>query len=1398
METKTEKIPELSIDSIRTPDEIAASEPNSIDPTYLPPMVSIDASADKEVYAEDIPVSFLSVDPNSLNLDPNSIRPENIYPKTTEEAEAEIDGYTDEAVAKAIKGERKELSTIETRAYDRFGNIIMPPITKGISFIGDICARLNKTATALPQVQAIGKASRLAVDDMNRLNMWTAVQFNKLGLYGTVARSTSNDWAVHSVMGVPYMAIDPGYPEGVRADLTEDEVRQIAGVKELMPFDERMKEGIDVALMPYSMAAWGKFVKTTLAATLPVEGAMDKYQTFGQMMADNYYKHLAADVGSRPLDFSSKSDWFKSYWGAMMGDRPAVEAWALQMDMAFETMAGAPGTTKKVVTDIYRTLGRIPKPLTVFEKLALSQIYEQSAIDKLAKDPLQARLEISFIYGLKEDGKTLSDLDIAKSIMGRGAFAKNKSTPLASSFDDVRPVSERQAYEMTLDEFLSERPAVKGYLYHGSPSGDILEFDPYYASAAWREGLGPYATDSRDMAKGYAMGRTSLRGDKEAAKAKGKINYVKSDATEVLDMDAPVDEALWNSLLKKYDMTTADFAEPAANNMDAMNDVRYLIQEDIGSSPEAVDIVEDFLRSKFHATTHMEGVKSGKPHRVHVFKGDSYVETTPSGEKIGVNTLKIKTVPPRDVYEEAVRNAVAANKLVPVNILEQFPEAEWATTAIQKIKDAPLILAQNIETGKEILKPLAESIVDDIIKKEADITATRSVRGMAAETAMQEGTGLDAVIAALREMKGSQYTNVSTVDVSHITPEQWEAMVEAIKSKGFYDGGFVAGNALLDLRNGKIPIRSGLDALSEVFGQDIFEPLKKLPKSLQMVDIFDEAMSTSRILMTAFDNSGLLRQGDVVLKTKDIELWLDAAKVSYKSLGSQEYYDAFQYMVKYSEAGFRYKKHNLIMSGIGSFTPREEFAAKNFIERIPVLGKGVVMSERGYVNFVNSLRANVFDYTVTKLTAQGKVLSDADLDSLASWIMHLTGRGNPSEAVNSLNKMLGYTGKAKDVMPPSANAVLFAPRYAISKVQMVTDLFTSTPLIQKEVAATLATYYRTNLMMLHLASNGEQLFGWEVDTDPKSSNYGMIDTKDGIKYNLWGPNKEFINFYARLISGEYTDPVTGEEIKDGRISIATDWLSQKLSPGASAILGLAKGEEFDGTRIPDTLEGKVSFVARKTTIPIIVQELYSAYVNSESTFNKVGASVFAFNGGGIAARKPGSYQKVKQLRDNFAIERFGKRFHELTGRESLECVSLMSVDIPIQNAMIDAQYDTFLDNEDIMIKEQYSNDSIVRSLEVKNSTILAEKKVNIRGVTDRISIEGNNIKLTEEAYEDMLLDISTTINKLMNMITIDQPREVYNEIVNESIDYAKQKKIEQIANDTGDTEPVEPKRKEVK
>jgi len=250
------------------------------------------------------------------------------------------------------------------------------------------------------------------------------------------------------------------------------------------------------------------------------------------------------------------------------------------------------------------------------EAIDARAISRDQAVGKAAEPELQRRA------GEEPRGK---DIQLAEE----GERKAVSVAPEVRGKEQVHEVA-KEPWEMTREEFVKERPEVEGYLYHGSPVGDIKNVDPYLHTKTWQEGIGFYTTTSRKKAGGYAKGE------------KGKVNYViPPKNAKILDMEKPIDKELWDNIgaeiygntWNKGDINEFIDEWGVKTNSDAYKALIEMYNADYGTG-EGSYAVEESIGNRFDATKHIEGKKSRELHDVFIWKSEEKLPTIVPAEEV--------------------------------------------------------------------------------------------------------------------------------------------------------------------------------------------------------------------------------------------------------------------------------------------------------------------------------------------------------------------------------------------------------------------------------------------------------------------------------------------------------------------------------------------------------------------------------------------------------------------------------------------------------------------------------------------------------------------------------------------------------------------------------------------
>lgn len=313
-----------------------------------------------------------------------------------------------------------------------------------------------------------------------------------------------------------------------------------------------------------------------------------------------------------------------------------------------------------------------------------------------------------------------------------------------------------------------------------------------------------------------------------------------------------------------------------------------------------------------------------------------------------------------------------------------------------------------------------------------------------------------------------------------------------------------------------------------------------------------DALGSARVLMASGDLSFILRQASMAAP-RNPELWAKSVREGVKAYASEE--AAILSQAKYLADPMRHlaERGKLAISRLGKGETEEIFERRNtyaskILEKIPLLER----SERAYITSSNELRMGMFKnilnnyYTPEKLST----ISDKELQQIAGFVNAITGRGNIPERLEQF--------------APAMNALFFSPRNLFGRVEANLSVFSSNPVVRKEAAKSLISYYGTGVGILGAA----KIAGLNVGTDPNSSDFGKIKLPSGARIDIWGGNQQIYRLISNMASGEITS-TEGIARSQDRATTLWNFLHSKMAPVPSAALDLLSGKDYLGR--PETM-----------------------------------------------------------------------------------------------------------------------------------------------------------------------------------------------------------------------------------
>ena len=314
--------------------------------------------------------------------------------------------------------------------------------------------------------------------------------------------------------------------------------------------------------------------------------------------------------------------------------------------------------------------------------------------------------------------------------------------------------------------------------------------------------------------------------------------------------------------------------------------------------------------------------------------------------------------------------------------------------------------------------------------------------------------------------------------------------------------------------------------------------------------------------MTAFDLSGLLRQGGLLAYAHPI-IAAKVAKDMLKAFVSEQ--EAFNTIEKMKNSALWQFSQNVgleITTNDRGLNSQEEVLQGRWAEMIP----GIANSERAYITVLNGLRFGLFEQMVDKLGKGGEV-TVGEGKMIAKYINTATGRGDFGSI-----PIIGKTLKSYSKL---LSLVFFAPRYVWSRVEYAIRAGgLLLPGGSKRVKVALAKEYARSLAGSALMTALTMAFGhWWADDedeeptlelDPRSADFMKVKIGES-RIDVWSGMLQPTVYITRFLRGEYMNSqgeiksLTHEDGKKGpydktRWDLTLAFMRTKASPAFGAAI----------------------------------------------------------------------------------------------------------------------------------------------------------------------------------------------------------------------------------------------------
>jgi len=347
-------------------------------------------------------------------------------------------------------------------------------------------------------------------------------------------------------------------------------------------------------------------------------------------------------------------------------------------------------------------------------------------------------------------------------------------------------------------------------------------------------------------------------------------------------------------------------------------------------------------------------------------------------------------------------------------------------------------------------------------------------------------------------------------------------------------------------------------------------------------DVVTNVLNVPRTLMASADLSAPLRQG-IVATVGHPKIAAKAFPEMLRQAFSQKQFDRWLVELKESPQYKLMEDSGLYIADPNNLKlqVQEEQFMSNLGEKIPVIGRIVKGSERGYVAYLNKMRADLFNQGSEVFADQGRTFENSPelYKGLATFINNATGRGG-----------LGPLERSAQIL----NTAFFSPRLIASRLNMLNPIFYTK--LPKEVRwmalKDMGKLIGFGASILWLAS----LAGAQVEKDPRSSDFGKIRVGN-TRWDIWGGFQQYIRLLAQLYKGETKSSSTGQiyELKGDKFPYKTrldqlgSFFRGKLAPVPGTAVDLLAGKNVVGEEFDPAKKAYELFV------PMIYQDIQEAW-----------------------------------------------------------------------------------------------------------------------------------------------------------------------------------------------------------
>lgn len=403
------------------------------------------------------------------------------------------------------------------------------------------------------------------------------------------------------------------------------------------------------------------------------------------------------------------------------------------------------------------------------------------------------------------------------------------------------------------------------------------------------------------------------------------------------------------------------------------------------------------------------------------------------------------------------------------------------------------------------------------------------------------------------------------------------------------------------------PLRTEAGASQVAFENYVSELKGKESNKLTVADLKANPLKTigeaisfigglARSIKASFDNSFLFRQGFKAMVSHPT-LWADNAARSFGIIAKQLKNKATSNDVVDGIKAEIYGRQNALdgvykKMGLDIGTTEEAFPT-SLPEYIPLLGRLFKASEAAFNGTAYRLRADIADNMLKAAEKSGRDITDKELlKSIGTYANSLTGRGD-------LGRAEGFS--------KGFNNLFFSPKNFKSNLDFLSaHQFDKTdPFIKAQA--------RKNLAKMIVAVGGalavaKAINPNSVDFDPRSADFGKIKIGN-TRVDITAGMSSIITLAAREATQSSKSSTTSKITKiddpkaykgDTTLSVAGNFLQNKLAPLPASFVHLRQGKDFNGNVMDLTsLQGTLNSASDLAT-PLPVSNAIELYQDPKS------------------------------------------------------------------------------------------------------------------------------------------------------------------------------------------------------